>query len=86
MNKLNALSTVLDKNREVSIQAAIIRLLSLPMKNFSVKVKYLSSVHLNFRVCFFKGNIKCLDADEPIFHSNPHEYYENRPKHSNEKM
>ena len=54
MNKLNALSTVLDKNREVSIQAAIIRLLSLPMTTFSVKVKYLSSIHLNFRVFFLR--------------------------------
>ena len=41
IDKLNALASVLDKHREVSIQEAIYRLLSLPMTKSSVKVKYL---------------------------------------------
>ena len=47
MDKLNALASVLDKHREVSIQEAIYRLLSLPMTKSSIAVKYLSTVHPN---------------------------------------
>ena len=36
---LNQLSAVLDKHREVSIQEAIYRVLSLPMTKSTVKVK-----------------------------------------------
>ena len=43
MEKINALASVLDKHREVSIQEAIYRLLSLPMTKSSVAVKYLST-------------------------------------------
>ena len=38
MDKLNALASVLDKHREVSIQEAIYRLLSLPMTKSSIAV------------------------------------------------
>ena len=49
MELLNQLSSVLDKHREVGIQEAIYRLLSLPMTKSSVAVKYLSTVHPHFR-------------------------------------
>ena len=85
MNKidnLNALASVLDKHREVSIQEAIYRLLSLPMTKSSVKIKYISTIHPNFRDGLLKGNIKNLDDNESIFHNSPHQYYENRPLES----
>ena len=84
MDKLNALASVLDKHREVSIQEAIYRLLSLPMTKSSVKVKYLSTIHPHFRDGLLKGKLQDLDDDEPIFHNSPHEYFENRPDQSNE--
>jgi len=49
IDKLNALASVLDKHREVSIQESIYRLLSLPMAKSSVKVKYPSTIHPHFR-------------------------------------
>ena len=84
MEKLNALASVLDKHREVSIQEAIYRLLSLPMTKSSVKVKYLSTVHPNFRDGLLKGNMAELDENDSIFLNSPHDYYENRPEESNE--
>ena len=82
IDKLNALASVLDKHREVSIQEAVYRLLSLPMTKSSIKVKYLSTVHPNFRDGLLKGNIHTLDDNEEIFHNNPQQYYENRPDQS----
>ena len=61
MDKLNALASVLDKHREVSIQEAIYRLLGLPMTKSSVVVKYLSTVHPNFRDGLLKGNMAEID-------------------------
>ena len=84
MERLNALASVLDKSREVSIQEAIYRLLGLCMTKSSVKVKYLSTIHPNFRDGLLKGNISELDDSESIFHTSAHEYYENRPLESNE--
>ena len=84
MDKLNALAKVLDKHREVSIQEAIYRLLSLPMTKSSIAVKYLSTVHPHFRDGLLKGNIEDLDEDESIFHNSPHDYYQNRPDESDE--
>ena len=84
MDKLNALASVLDKHREVSIQEAIYRLLGLPMTKSSVVVKYLSTVHPNFRDGLLKGNIEELDENESIFHNSPIDYYENRPDESSE--
>ena len=80
VDKLNALASVLDKHREVSIQEAIYRLLGLQMTKSSVIVKYLSTVHPNFRDGLLKGNIDNLDENESIF--SPHQYYENRPEES----
>ena len=82
IDKLNALASVLDKHREVSIQEAIYRLLGLPMTKSSVKVKYLSTVHPHFRDGLLRGNIDALKDDESIFHKSAHEYYENRPDKS----
>ena len=79
LDKLNALASVLDKHREVSIQEAIYRLLGLQMVKSSIKVKYLSTIHPHFRDGLLKGNIEDLDETESIFHNSPHQYYENRP-------
>lgn len=84
MEKLNALASILDKHREVSIQEAIYRLLGLSMTKSSVKVKYLSTIHPNFRDGLLKGNISELEDTDSIFHTSAHEYYENRPLESNE--
>ena len=79
MEKLNALASVLNKHRECSIQEAIYRILSLPMTKSSIAVKYLSTVHPNFRDGLLKGNIDELNEGDSIFHNSPHDYYENRP-------
>ena len=84
MERLNKLSSVLDKHREVSIQEAVYRLLSLPMTKSSVKVKYLSTMHPHFRDGLLKGNIENLPESESIFHNSPHTYFENRPFESSE--
>ena len=84
IDKLNALASVLDKHREVSIQESIYRLLSLPMSKSSVKVKYLSTIHPHFRDGLLKGNVEELAEDESVFHNSPHQYYEQRPEQSNE--
>ena len=85
LKKINKLSAVLDKHREVSVQEAVYRLLSLPMTKSSVKVKYISTIHPHHRDGLLKGNIESLDANESIFHTSIHQYYEKRPKESKEK-
>ena len=79
MEKLNKLSAVLDKHREVSLQEAVYRILGLPMTKSSVKVKFLSTIHPHFRDGLLKGNVETLSEDESIFHNSPHQYYESRP-------
>ena len=79
IEKLNALASVLDKHREVSIQEAVYRLLGLQMTKSSTKVKYLSTIHPHFRDGLMKGNIESLKDGESIFHNSPHQYFENRP-------
>ena len=49
-----------------------------------IKVKYLSTIHPNFRDGLLKGKIEELSEGESVFHNSPHEYYENRPDESNE--
>ena len=78
ITKLNKLAAVLDKHREVSVQEAVYRLLSLPMTKSSVKVKYLSTIHPHYRDGLLKGNIENIDENDSIFHCSPHQYYENR--------
>ena len=68
VDKLNALASVLDKHREVSIQEAIYRLLGLSMTKSSVIVKYLSTIHPNHRDGLLKGNMENLENNESIFH------------------
>ena len=67
MDLIKEVSTVLDKHREVSIQEAIYRMLSLPMTKSSIRVKYLSTIHPHFRDGLIKGNIQNLDKEESIF-------------------
>ena len=79
MSLLNKLAAVLDKHREVSIQEATYRMLGFPMTKSSVKVKYISTCHPNFRDGLLKGNIENIEDNESIFHNSVHTYYENRP-------
>ena len=79
MELLNKLATVLDKHREVSIQEATYRMLGMPMTKSSVKVKYISTCHPNFRDGLLKGNLDKLDDKESLFHNSVHTYYESRP-------
>ena len=82
LEKLNALASVLDKHREVSIQEAVYRILGLQMTKSSTKVKYLSTVHPHFRDGLLKGNLEDLKENESIFHRSAHQYYESRPEES----
>ena len=70
---LNRIAGVLDKHREVSIQEAVYRVLSLPMTKSSVIVKYLFTMPPNFRDRLLKGDIENLDDDESVFHMSPHQ-------------
>ena len=78
MDLLNQLSSVLDKHREVSIQEAVYRMLSLKMTYSSIIVKPLSTIHPHYRDGLLKGNLENLDEKESIFHMSPHQYYESR--------
>ena len=84
MEKLNALASALDKHREVSVQEAVYRILGLPMTKCSVIVKFVSTVHPDFRDGLLKGNIEEIATDESIFHCSPQDYYESRPVSSND--
>ena len=75
---LNKLSSVLDKHREVSIQEAAYRILSLKMTYSSVAVKFLSTIHPHFRDGLVRANLEDLNEDESVFHTSLHQYYENR--------
>ena len=75
---INQISAVLDKNRELSVQEVVYRALSLPMTKSSVKVKYLSTIHPNYRDGLLKSNLESLDEDESIFYKSLHQYYECR--------
>ena len=85
LERLNAFANVLDKNREVSVQEGIYRLLGLPMTKSSTKVKYLSTIHPHYRDGLLKGNIDELDENDSIFHMSAHQYYECRPYSSIDK-
>ena len=52
------------------------------MTKSSIKVKYLSTVHPNFRDGLLKGNLHKLKEGEELFHNSPHQYYESRPMES----
>ena len=78
MEILNQLAAVLDKHREVSIQEATYRILSLPMTKSSIIIKYLSTIHPHFRDGLIKGDLEELKDGESIFHYSAHDYYSNR--------
>ena len=69
----------IDKEREVSIQEIIYRLLGLPMSKFSAKVKFINTSHPEHRDGLMKGNLDDLGAEENVYHMSCHQYYENRP-------
>ena len=75
---IDLLSAALDKHREVSIQEAYYRALSLPMTMSSIKVKFLNTAHPHFRDGLLKNNLEELDSEESLFHLSPHNYYEHR--------
>ena len=77
---IDQLSKALDKNREVSIQEAVYRILGLPMCKFSKVVQFISTVHPHRR----DGLLKAFSEDEEddqIFHDSMFTYYESRPKY-----
>ena len=86
MGVINSLASVLDKHREVSIQEATYRIMSFPMVKSSVKIKYLSTCHPNFRDGLLKGSLEDTDEEnESIFYDSPATYYENRPMNKGEE-
>ena len=79
IEKIKKFAAVLDKNREVSIQECIYRLLGLPMVKFSVKVKYLNTSAPNHRDGLLRRNLEELSDEDSIFYPSVHQYYERRP-------
>ena len=77
---IDQLSKALDKNREVSIQETVYRILGLPMCKFSRVVQYISTVHPHKRDGLLRANIED-EEDENIFHDSLFTYYESRPKY-----
>ena len=73
------IGNAIDKEREVSIQEIIYRLLGLPMSKFSAKVKFINTSHPEHRDGLMKGNLDDLGAEEDVYHMSCHQYYENRP-------
>ena len=82
--QLKKFANVLDKNREASIQECIYLLGGLPMSKFSTRVKFIATLHPNYRDGLLKSNIEDLDENEPIFHKSIHQYYELRPSNEND--
>ena len=58
MELLNKLASVLDKHREVSVQEATYRMLGFPMTKSSISIKYISTVHPNFRDGLLKSDLE----------------------------
>ena len=50
----------------------------------SSKIKKRTLCFLNHRDGLLKVKIEELSNDEPVFHTSPHEYYENQPEQSDE--
>ena len=48
------------------------------MTKSSIKVKFISTLHPNYRDGLLKANIEELHKDEPIFYKSLHQYYECR--------
>ena len=91
--KLKKFAQALDQTREVSIQVCtkhryiyqvliqeiIYRLLSLPMTQFSKKIKYLSTTSSESRDGILKPHLDALEEGESPFLKSAVEYYEKRP-------
>ena len=78
------LAKELDKGREVSQQEATYRVLGLPMTKFSEKVKFINTNHPNHREGLIKANTDELEEGESIFHNSLHDYYQSRPKNTDD--
>lgn len=63
----------------MSIQEIVYRLLSLPMTQFSKKIKYLSTTCSESRDGILKPNLDALEEGESAFLKSAVEYYEKRP-------
>ena len=91
--KLKKFAQALDQTREVSIQVCtkhryiyqvliqeiVYRLLSLPMTQFSKKIKYLSTTSSESRDGILKPHLDALEEGESPFLKSAVEYYEHRP-------
>ena len=56
------------------------------MVKSSVKIKYLSTCHPNFRDGLLKGSLENINEEnDSIFHDSPATYYENRPMNKGEE-
>ena len=75
---IDKLSRALDKNREVSIQETVYRILGLSMCKFSRVIQFISTVHPHKRDGLLRANID-KQEDETIFHDSIFTYYEARP-------
>ena len=49
---------------------------NMPMTKCSVVVKFISTVHPDFRNRLLKANVDEITDDESIFHNSPHNYYQ----------
>ena len=78
MELISQPASVLDKHREVSIQEATYRILSLPMTKSSIKVKYLSTIHPHYRDGLLKRDLDDISDEESIFHFSAHDYFSHR--------
>ena len=79
---IKKLAKALDKGRECGIQESVYRTLGLCMTKFSEIVKFINTNHPYQRDGLLKANLDELPQGEPIFHNSIHEYYQDRPKNS----
>ena len=47
-------------------------------------LKFISTVHPDFRDGLLRGNLEEIETNESIFHYSPHDYYESRPVSSDD--
>ena len=79
---LRRLTKQLDKGRECSMQEAIYRVLGFTMTKFSHVVRFINTHHPDHREGLLKSNLQELDEGESIFCNSLHDYYQDRPKNS----
>ena len=83
-NTIKKLAKALDKGRECGIQEATYRLLGLSMTKFSEIVKFISTNHPNDREGLLRADLDELEDGQSIFHNSLHDYYQDRPKNSDD--